>query len=170
MFAYALGRWGGGDVAALRVITLAGLLPDADVLPMLFGIHAAHSLHGTITHSLLVLPILALALSGIVYAVWRRNVVKWAVAGFFLHFVLDIPNLLSYSADLVFNPIRPISGINLNPGLGPATGYIPWFIVWGILLGLSIYLFARHILAGEPAWRIWVDERRLFKVKASQKR
>ncbi len=160
MAGYVLGRKFSREGWVLRVITFSSLLPDADAASVVFGLDAARSFHGTIMHSLLILPVLAFVLSAVSYAVWRRNVLKWALAGVFLHFVLDLANVVNLPSDAVFNPVRPLAGVNVNPMLGYPTGFVLWVVLWGGGLSLSLYWFARYAMVGELPWRVWSERLR----------
>ena len=82
-----------------RVIVLSGLLPDFDIVSIVFGIEYAREFHGTFTHSIFIAVSLALALailSRLIFKVdfWRGSM--FAVVGAVSHIFLDFFNVTSF--------------------------------------------------------------------------
>ncbi len=158
IFGYVLGRRYTADAVKLRAITLAAVLPDIDILSIILGTEAARSFHGTIMHSVFVVPIIAAILALVVWVIWRRNVIAWAVAGVYVHLLLDIVNIPSLAPDVVYNPFRPLVDVNLNPALDPSISFVLWILGFGTLLAIAIIWLIIFTKTGEPPWRIWLDK------------
>jgi len=100
LFAWFIGRKLETERVYYRVLVLSGLLPDIDIVSILFGIEYAREFHGTMTHSIFIAFPLALALaflSKLIFKVefWRGS--NYAVLGVASHIFLDIFNVSSFA-------------------------------------------------------------------------
>lgn len=146
----------GADAVKLRVITLAAVLPDIDIVSIFLGTEAARNFHGTLMHSVFVVPIMAAVLALVVQAVWRQRVILWALAGVYLHLVLDVANVPSYASDATYNPFRPLD-VNLRPALDPTVALVLWIVAFGTLFVVALVWLVLLARAGEPPWKVWLD-------------
>ncbi len=163
MVVYAVGSKADISVNKMRAITLAGVIPDADSISIVFGLEAFKDFHGGPVHSILVGLILALVIALGFYLYTKENVLLWSIIGVFFHLLLDIPNTLNY--ELAQDGLRylwPFSDYRIalqNVVPNPE----PWhLLILTIIFGLSMVYFV--ILARKDAypWRIWFDEKKLF--------
>lgn len=100
LFAWLIGRKLKIERVYCRVLVLGGLLPDIDILSIVFGIEYAREFHGTMTHSIFIAIALALALaflSGLIFRIelWRSS--EYAVLGVVIHIFLDVFNVSSFA-------------------------------------------------------------------------
>lgn len=166
MVAYAVGRKADISINKMRAITLAGVSPDFDGFSIIFGFEAFRNFHGGPFHSILIALILAMAITVGFYLFTKENVALFAVIGVFLHLLLDVPNTLGYecSRDGLYYlwPFSdyPIALQNVIPE--PKIWHL---VIVSIILSSSLAYFLLRARRGEYAWRIWIDERKLFKGK-----
>jgi len=100
LFAWFIGRKLRIERAYHRVIVLAGLLPDIDALSIVFGIEYVREFHGTLTHSIFVAVLLALALALLLELTFKVEFLRssvYAVLGVASHVFLDIFNVSSFA-------------------------------------------------------------------------
>ena len=100
LFAWFIGRDLKIERVYCRVLVLGGLLPDIDILSIVFGIEHAREFHGTLTHSIFIAIASALALaflSGLIFRIdfWRSG--EYAVLGVTSHIFLDVFNVSSFA-------------------------------------------------------------------------
>jgi len=100
LFAWFIGRKLQIEQVHYRVLVLGGLLPDIDILSIVFGIEYAREFHGTVTHSIFAALLLALSLAFLLKLIfkvefWRGGI--YAVLGVVSHIFLDIFNVSSFA-------------------------------------------------------------------------
>ena len=166
MVAYAAGREMNISINKMRAITLAGVSPDFDGFSIIFGFEAFRDFHGGPFHSILVALILALAITIGFYLFTKENVALFAVIGAFLHLLLDIPNTLGYrcSHDGLYY-LWPFSDYRIALQNVVPEPQIWHVVIVTIIFAFSLAYFMLRAAKGEYAWRIWIDERKLFKGK-----
>ena len=126
--------------AAVPILALASNLPDIDGIVMLSGDPTAVMMRRTFGHSLLLLPLLCIALAWLVRLRWRHltrlEILGMVAVGAGLHLFFDLINSF---------------GVVLLWPLSPARPELAWvFIIDLILTGL---LAAPLLLALAPRWR-----------------
>jgi len=114
---------------------ISGLLPDIDMLPVLFGMP---NLHGTITHSI-VFPIVFLVGFLISYYFKKRRTHKiflMLFIGFSIHIILD--GIFSDHITLFFPFVFDRYGLNLIGPLGS------WFDLYAAMDAILLFLWFIH--------------------------
>lgn len=166
MVTYAVGRKADVSINKMRAITLAGVIPDFDGFSIIFGFEAFRNFHGGPFHSILVASILALAITLGFYLFTKENVALFVFIGVFFHLLLDIPNTLGYqlAAEGLYY-LWPFSDYRIALQNVVPEPRIWQIIIMSIIFFLSLAYFLMRVKKGEYAWRIWIDERKLFKGK-----
>ncbi len=164
MVAYAAGRKMDISINKMRAITLAGVSPDFDGFSIIFGFEAFRNFHGGPFHSILVALILAMAITVGFYLFTRENVALFAVIGVFFHLLLDIPNTLGYKlAEDALHYLWPFSDYRVALQNVVPEPRIWQIVIMSIVFFLCLAYFLMLVRKREYAWRIWIDERKLFK-------
>lgn len=164
--AYAAGRKADISLNKMRAITLGGVIPDVDGFSIIFGMEAFKNFHGGPFHSILFAVIFALAMTLGFYLYSKENVIIWAFLGVAFHLLLDIPNTLGYRlAEDGLYYLWPFSDSRIA-----LQNVVPDPRIWQIVIMSTIFLsslayFLMRARNGEYAWRIWIDERKIFKGK-----
>ncbi len=167
--AYAAGRKADVSLNKLRAITLAGIMPDVDGFSVILGMEAFRNFHSGPFHSILLAVIFALLIALGFYIYSKENVVIWAFLGVGFHLLLDIPNTLGYQlADDGLYYFWPFSDARIA-----LQNVVPDPKIWQIVIVSTIFFislayFLIRARKGEYAWRIWIDERKLFKKKGEE--
>jgi hypothetical protein len=171
MFAYSLGRKWNLQRPQLKALTFAMLMPDLDVLSILFGFEFFVEFHGTITHSIAVALLLALVLSLILFLYYRKNVVIYAIIGVSMHLLFDfIPTLWPRWGHVGMILLYPFSTNEIT-----LQGIVPYSLLIGVvsvilLTMLSLYALLFFMKKNEYPWRIWIDERKVINLLTGQGR
>jgi len=71
-----------------RLVTWAGVVPDADAISLLFGVGAYSTYHHVVTHGIVAAVIVTIAC--LVFARDRRQVALLALAAFHIHLLCDL--------------------------------------------------------------------------------
>ncbi|MCK4444159.1 MAG: metal-dependent hydrolase [Thermoplasmata archaeon] len=166
MVAYATGRKADIGINKMRAMTLAAVIPDIDGFSIIFGLEAFKDFHGGPVHSILIGVIMALIITLGFYLFTKENVIIWSFLGVTYHLLLDIPNTLGYklAEDGLFY-LWPFSDSRIA-----LQNVVPDPVIWQIVIVSIIFFsslayFLLGVRKGEYAWRIWFDERNLFKGK-----
>ena len=165
MFAYSLGRKWNLQKPQLKALTFAMLMPDLDVLSILFGLEFFVEFHGTITHSIAVAILLSFVLSLIFFLYYRKNVILFAMVGVCMHLLFDfIPTLWPRWGHVGMMLFFPFSTNEIA-----LRGIVPYSLLIGVvcvilLILLSLYALLFFMKKNEYPWRIWIDERKIISI------
>jgi len=139
-----------------RVLVFSGLLPDLDIVSIVFGIEYARELHGTITHSIFIAVPLALAfafLLGLIFKLEFSRSSTYAVLGVASHIFLDIFNVTSFAkhGGRFLWPVYSSSLFLREYIAHEYASAIYLTILFMLLLG-GVYLILKKIYP----WSVWV--------------
>ncbi len=102
IYAFILGRKTKLDELQMRGLLIASLIPDIDFIFGVFGVTAFREFHRAFTHSLIVMPLIALIMIMIFYKLYGRNFSIPVLMGLSIHMLLDVFNLGKSSLHYLF--------------------------------------------------------------------
>jgi membrane-bound metal-dependent hydrolase YbcI (DUF457 family) len=164
MLAYASGKKIKLQKTQLKALTFSALLPDIDVFTIVLGWDFVVGFHGRYTHSITVALLLSLLLSLIFFLHYKKNVIIYSLIGISMHLLFDTAQtLLPEWRHVGIMPLYPFSTEEFALRGGLPYSSIIGVVVVGLLLVCSFYLLYYYVYHKEYPWRIWIDERRIFK-------
>ena len=109
MYAFLLGRKTGVGKTEMRALLVGTILPDVDFIVSIWGLEYFRLYHKAFTHSIFTAPLLGLLLTGILFAVYKKNLIIPVMIGVYTHLLLDIFNLPKSTLEYAF-PHASFSG------------------------------------------------------------
>jgi len=156
LFAWLIGRKLQIERVYYRVLVFSGLLPDIDIVSIVFGIEYAREFHGTMTHSIFMALSLAVALSllsRLIFKVefWKGS--EYALLGATSHIFLDIFNVSSFAkyGGRFLWPMYP-SSLFLREFIAPEYANAIYLAILLLLLLGGGYFVIKKIYP----WSIWL--------------
>lgn len=155
MLAWLLGRKLNLEKRVFRVFLLSSLIPDIDVLFLLLGTDSVLKYHGTFTHSVFVVPVLAVLIA-LAMGPDFRTAIPYALFGGYLHVIIDslINTAIVFKAG---NPcLWPVSDAKclLVYNVPPLAEEVMALkiLLTAVLYGLGIY----YIKKKDYPWKVWM--------------